>query len=1663
MSKKRMISALLCAAILLPAVPAIGAAAETPSAFAAETQSAETGTIKATLRFDYPQRIGKVEEKNIKMMLLKNGEYSGEFLFNDNSVKDLPSSDVKVTVIKKDPAGGLIESGVSKDREIGYFDVEISGLPADKSNQYKLEFVGDGYTKFTTGEFVLDDYSKQVIVGTQKGTFAIGDVDGNSTINNKDFAAVTNALGKTDNESIKKFDFNGDGKIDIVDMTYVKHQLDASDSKEEVKDTTLISGNVVDTAELESAIGSMTVNGTITDIFTEHNTEAVELTKADDAPIEIPVTFKKEKEMTQIEIISPDNSGAITGGTALVEYVENGETKQEEFVFDANEPENVQPITLMEAATGETNATKTVVINLGKRVAVKKITIKVEKTVGEDGTPKYAAVQEIKFLKDILPENPVMQNAAVKGVKAVPGNESVNLSWNKYPNITGYIVRYGSSANDLTKELHVDTNTALVGGLKNLEPYYFTVAATSPGWESAQSETVMAIPQPTSVPKKPDMVTVSPMDGALSISWKKAENAVYYKVFYKEKNAENYIQFGDKLTETNTKIGGLVNDTEYYLYIIAGNDIGEGPRSDIAEGIPKKIIVEAPDIPTLNMLPNDNIESIVMQNPNNVKQDEYPNGFQVSNVADGDYGTHWTARAFWESNQFTFTFKEAKEMNYMVYVPRLDGNYRKSLARYSITVWDEEGNAKQLVSDKGIQINSGETGYMILPFEKSMVKKLAVSVAQWSGSPTGVSLAEAVFYESDNLESDVRALFANDIYTELSAEAKNDKEATIAKINKLRAQANDSEGYYVDKDVLLDELNLAESLLNGDTSALGRLKNGIESRSAGADSAKYKQSSSDLQPLGVVAYATDYAERNKFDETKVTIYANIPEGENVYLVATQYYAEANSWQGGGVALHNGRNIIDIPKMGSQTSERGGSLYLRYSGGNPEAVSLQIRQGATVIPMLELADWYRIDETERKSRIGAYVDELESHVAGLNKSNRGLQIANSTEISMPNVLLSIPADRALAGIMPTGASRDDMINKLYDNVLAWEDIMHVCNTTQGIDNTLENSDMQSRQNIRYMRMFGSAFMYAAGSHVGIGYGSAGGMVSGTPISKLAEGATANNIFGWGIAHEIGHNMDKLGKAEITNNIYSLMVQTFDGKQNTLNSRLENSNKYAKIYDKVALGYPGMSNDVFVQLGMYWQLHLAYDNGDNPFAFYNTLFKKWKASTVKSDEQFALIASEIAGKNLTEFFESWGMRLSDSAKETLKAYPAEERKIQYLNDNSRRLRLSGKQAADGVTTAEAVLDGENEKQVNLTFSNTAAEGSILGYEIIRNGKTIAFTTDNVYTDVIGSANNMAFQYTVQAIDVLGNKTGAVADAGQIRVSYASTISADQYDLKRDGTTLTFTLKEETVSSGIKVTNAPANGDYKVTVTNEAKTEDGEVTAPAKTTVAKTGNFAEGNQTPDAGYYTVYFNKPGAASEDSRIYAYDVKTVVVEGIPEGTTVELIDYAGDNIAFNDEAAIGRLKDDYVYGSGEGEVIKAGTLVVVGTYRGDPIYNTIQMKGEFAESTSETDDAEQAPVTREIAGYALMFAEIPEDMQVSDISDGIFIFVPDVQSESELQNKDASDCGGLSILPVRMKAEMYRLDDPTNAESKRLTSDTIWIDSPSDDGMPEIVLNSDN
>ncbi len=1608
---------------------------------AAEEDGTVTGSISVTLRIDYAQTLSALAERNIQMELRRNGTALGQVALS-GTYDGLLKNTYPVQVRLRDVDGG----DLTGEGWPGFADVTVQALP---QGSYELVFTGVGYRSFSQ-RVDLGETAQHLILGTADDTFTLGDLDGDGKVNTSDRKLVSDALG-TDAASC---DLNGDGKVDIVDLAYVTRNASGivrgTLGTAELRDTYLLAPPVDQAVLKKDLEQTCLVQGDLSDLFSDNGKSVRIQAKDNDAgTIDLPITLTRAETLEEIQIVSTE----ARKGTVTVEY-EDGST--EELPFDYTLPEGIRAI----SRSGDEHV---ITIKLGNRVAVKKVTISVTKT--ETG---FVTLESVQFLKEIVPETPVASNNQVKNLTAVAGSEKVDLTWSGLRNVTGYTVSYFQTAKPTeTREVRVDRSSATISGLEDLKEYTFIVTPIADGWVGKPVD-IKATPEPTKAPSAPDMVTVTELDGALRLSWKASKGATYYKVYYAEGDT-GFRQLEGSLSTTNTNIAGLKNGTTYSVYVVSGNSAGESGPSRVYQGTPMAVSYERPaGIPTEGVLDYTAIDKIWLAAEYNVSPTEYSseNPFKPENMADGDYSTHWTAHPnWWNSKQVLCTFKQPQDISSVIWVPRLDGSYASNLRVYTVTVWQEGDDlngpghvvapnpahvdASQVNNWLPVKGNPSVSKFAVLPIEPTKnVVKLAVTIEQQAY--TTVSLSELMFLEYDEtrcLPDQIDALFADELHLQLAASVNQ------AEIDVLRARlVGDEKNYYLNLDTMEDELKLAEELLAG--TSQGAIINGIDSCSAAADSAKYSQSGSELQPLGVAAKAGQ----------TITVYASgIPDGQTVQVHASQFNAEASTWRASMGTLQNGKNILVVPKIGSQNTSRGGSLYLTYSGTDAENIRLHIRR-ATDIPLLELSDWYEMTEDARRTEIAAYVDELIAYPgkAGVNSANEQTYCLNVTELSLPGVLLSLPAQSVLTGTGYTaGSGREAMVDTLYNNVLAWEDVMHICKTTQGIDRTYAQNDMTSRQNIRCMQMFAGAFMYAAGNHIGIGYGSCAGMVRGKPIEQLPEGAAANQLFGWGIAHEIGHNMDKLGRAEITNNLYSLMVQTYDGGANVLPSRLELSGKYDQIFTKVAQGYPGASNDVFVQLGMYWQLHLAYDDAGDPMGFYNRFFKAWKAGTYTQgtasyDDKVALTASGVAGKDLTEFFTRWGMTLSDSTKTQLSAYGKDSRAIWYLTDASRRARLEGTAGASGSISATAAMRAETNNEVVISVNTSQLRGTVQGYEIVRNGVPIAFSVTPEYTDVIGTANHKTYAYQVRAYDILGNLI-STADAGELRVAYDVTVDPGSYTVSRNGDDVIFTMQRETAVSGIKLVGGawPTEGDFTVSVTDSGN----------QTTVAKRGRFSENQAVDDQNSFLSYFNKPGASNGDTRIWTYDAVTITVTGIPadvEASDVLLVSYAGDDVSLLEGAFAGRLAEAYTYGPGAGDVIPAGTLVIAGYYRGDPVYNYVKIKGRFTTTTFDEEETVHIDsYERYLDGDCLMFAEIPEDGAVSDISDGIFLFIPNVQNEAALQ--EATHCDGVNLLPSMIRAEIFRTDMPEDTSSGRSTAETLWVSAPGGEDLPIVVLEDGN
>ena len=1621
-----LLSLILSVSLFLSGMPVTAVAAE-------ESRPAgqPTGSIALTVYFDLPQTKAGVDGRNITLRL-SGGEKEIEVPLSAGAAS-VNSLGAQVSVEVKNAAG---ETWVNEER-IGAYQAVLSGLPA-QGVEYILTLTGQGYGTFQK-TLTLKDYSKHVLVHTLDGGFPLGDVDNRGTsagkVDGADLAAMTAQLGQTGN--LPLYDLNGDGKVDVTDLSYVNLVRGVADTSE-IQDTAAIVSAGVETAGLN-------VEGEIADLFT--GGEAVKLSGKDGGALEIPVVLDSEKgvEMSCIDLTSPTVDGAVQAGIARLELADGSSL---EVPFGGPAPAGVH-------AVGPVEGQNTVRIDLGKRVAVKKVTITVTAVAGQtDGRPAYAVVTQIEFLKDIGQDNAQNDAGQVKGLIAEAGDGKVDLVWNPVRNVTGYTVRYGEGPNALDKTMTVNRNRAAVSGLENLKPCYFQVTAVNGAWTGAPSAVVSATPEPAKAPGAPSNIRVIAANQSLRLSWGKTKDATYYQVFYRKEGEREYTRFGGDITATSAIVTGLINGTSYEVAVRAGNRAGVGPYSAVALGTPKSEKIEMPELPADGRIENSRITSIVMANAGNVNTSLCP-GFSTAQLIDNNPNTYWVAKDWWLNSQITYTFAEPQDMNYLILVPYLGDGHKYALEKYHITALNEDGN--KLIDDQVVYTH-GLTAkdYLVLPFDAVKgVKSLAVSLDERSGNGYRVSAAEVAFYKSDSLPEDIAELFTDGTFTQLKSGV------TEERIAALEARLSEKSDFYLELDRLKDELSLARKLYEKDESALGLVKDDFQSRAGSLD--KTGQTASNLQPLGISARAG----------ATVAIYAELPAGEAVSVTPTQFFGESGIWCGSAISLVNGRNYITVPQIGSLKDERGGMLYLTYGGEHPEQIRLHIRDGKDVfrISTLELSGWYTMSEQARKAEISSYVRQLQAYVASLsNSGNLQTDIRNATEISTPSVLLSIPADRALAGLQGvTGTTVGQMADTMYQNILAWEDVLFTANQVQGIiepdaERESYRYPMTTRQNIRYMRMFAGAFMYAAGNHVGVGYGSTSALVCGKPVSQTGTGK-ANGLFGWGIAHEIGHNMDKLGKAEVTNNIYSLAVQASDGGAMTLNTRLTGSNVWERIYKKVSAGRPGAANDVFVQLGMYWQLHLAYDEAEQPLAFYNAFFRQWKSGVYKEysyDDRVALIASAVAkrdltdfftltasavaGTDLSEFFTRWGMRLSDEASKIIQTagYPAEGRAVWYLNDAARTYRLENGAPNDGTTTVSAAADGSC---VTLHMVNSDPD-SILGYEILRDGTPIGFATESSYTDDLGVANNRTYTYAVIPVDRLGNQ-GKQVSCEEVRVAHEVIIPAGSYQMTPavpDGNTLTIRIKEgKTPVTGIRISGKTAlNGAFSVRL----KADPAE---NAWTTVIKNSTLA-GTSVVE------YFHKPGADSTDTRLWTYDAAVLEITGIPAGASVELLGDPGDCVDFYEQATVGLLKNDYVYGEGEDDVVRAGTLVVLGTYRGDPLYNTVELEARYNTTAEAQEENEVTTITRAVNGYGLLFAEIPADGAVSDISDGFFLFVPDLEAEKKLNQAD----GVTDDEPLYIKVTLYRTDTPhggADDTSRRITGETLWLSFPDAETLPLIEL----
>ena len=1102
---------------------------------------------------------------------------------------------------------------------------------------------------------------------------------------------------------------------------------------------------------------------------------------------------------------------------------------------------------------------------------------------------------------------------------------------------------------------------------------------------------------------------------------------------------------------------------------------------------------------------------------------QYPSGTASSEFAivDNDYASDWILNS-WTSGGYggkhngpIVSFDDYYTMDRIILVESTKQTYDYFSSR--IQYWDENGTAHTISGKHSVKKDATGKRYYEFVLDKPITtNKVQISFSNYLAYADGmISIAEMKFYEYDPLEGEIYSIFEDDTHVSLHSWV------TMDHINELEERLNvidDVSGeYHYKKDILTLELENAKSILKEEAlRASYTVDTGVSKKN---DSHLGFQSGlSALQPLGITAHEGE----------ELIIYvgkegSKVGASSNVKLVATQYHAESGTWYKDVVSnLKVGRNEVKIPKISSMSVEHGGALYVEYTDNNTsQEISIRV-SGGTDYPVLDLSNIET--EAKKKDAIRSYLKSLTSYVAGLEEmhnhnhkdnpdSNCDYEydnkncIYNTTDIVLDLMMYSVSAEQILNGInQKAGSDLEAQVEAMYASLAAMDQMMELFYQHKGLveyptDPTAykefvslygdKNKMPTTRQNIRYHRMFAGAFMYAGGLHIGIEWDSVPGLVNAEPIVSNDGKYESGNLFGWGIAHEIGHiiNQSEYTVAEVTNNYYSILAQA-DETNDAVRFQ------YEDVYEKVTSGTVGASDNVFTNLALYWQLHLAYDNGYNyktydkyeeqitnlimarmdAYARNTALapaFADGRVFTVSdvanTDNALMRLACAATEKNLLDFFIAWGMVPDQGTIEYASQFTKETRKIQYVNDEARLYRIENTTQADEIkaeTSAAAVhatlYNAPNSNQVTLNFGVSGMQtDSLLGYEILRNGEPIAFVegTQTEYVDTV-TFNNKVVTYSVVAYDKFLNPTQEYQLA-KIKIKHDGSISKEVFSISTNMVSDQDHQDKDDICGvhPIQAITQAINYDYSDTYVGSTEGKDaeivlnlGEVTQIAglkytkggdnpiqnyeiqvslngtNWTSVKTGTFdSEENQE------TVYFTN-SESQTGARLELHEVSYVKLIAIGQSSVsiseLDIIGQPDDNVELIEDG-IGKLAQDFIVVSGV--TIPQGSVVFTGEYSGHPAFNVVLL------IDADTDQV--------IEGDQYIFAQDPEGAELGAVSSGTWLYVIEPNEDGSLPN-----------LPKNVKAELYRVDDAIQLTGQRFVSDTLTVKVP--EVLQDITVN---
>lgn len=321
-------------------------------------------------------------------------------------------------------------------------------------------------------------------------------------------------------------------------------------------------------------------------------------------------------------------------------------------------------------------------------------------------------------------------------------------------------------------------------------------------------------------------------------------------------------------------------------------------------------------------------------------------------------------------------------------------------------------------------------------------------------------------------------------------------------------------------------------------------------------------------------------------------------------------------------------------------------------------------------------------------------------------------------------------------------------------------------------------------------------------------------------------------GWGPWHEVGHLRQQIpwrwdGMNEVTVNIYSLYVQTKFGNESRLNDKYSaisshiNSNSSTKNFDSIS--------DVFVKLGMFWQLHLSLGEDFYPklHEYYRDLPQSSIPTTNQDKKQFFVkSASKIANRDLSTFFDKWGFEMTEQTRQEIAQYPELKSSIWESTDNDPV--IEDREAPTAPTNIKASNITSN--SIDLEFNSSTDNIGVKEYKVwdVKNQKIVATTTSSPIT--IGNLeSDTDYEFAVYAYDASGNQS-EISNSIELKTEPLKDTEAPSApsnlkvsDVKSNSIKVDFTASTDNVGVvGYKIWDANTNKFIATTNTNSTVLE-------------------------------------------------------------------------------------------------------------------------------------------------------------------------------------------------------------------------------------------------